>query len=130
MSLINQACRQKTEGCEFPNALEDYIFYLLRKKRHLPQEILEDIRLIKKLQDTLRFVFQNNEVVGIFNDNEVENGIGRSRLLQALEASSEIKIPSRKSTIKIINSLPPGNSESRMLDASNPGGWKDGSVIL
>ena len=47
MSLINQACRQKTEGCEFPNELEDYIFYLLRKKRHLPQEILEDIRLIK-----------------------------------------------------------------------------------
>ena len=130
MSLINQACRQKTEGCEFPNELEDYIFYLLRKKRHLPQEILEDIRLIKKLQDTLRFVFQNNEVVGIFNDNEVEDGIGRSRLLQALEASSEIKIPSRKSTIKIINSLPSGNSKSRMLDASNPGSWKDGSVIL
>ena len=135
MSLINQACRQKTEGCEFPIELEDYIFYLLRKKRHLPQEILEDIKLVKNLQDTLRFVFQNNEVVGIFNDNEVEDGIGRSRLrqqllLQALEASSEIKIPSRKSTIKIINSLPPGNSESRILDASNPGGWKDGSVIL
>ena len=130
MSLINQVCRQKTEGCEFPNELEDYIFYLLRKKRHPPQEILEDIKLVKNLQDTLRFVFQNNEVVGIFNDNQLEDGIGRSRLLRALDVSSDIKIPSRKSTIKIINSLPPGNSESRMLDASNPGGWRNGSVIL
>ena len=130
MSLINQVCRQKTEGCEFPNELEDYIFYLLRKKRHLPQEILEDIKLVKNLQDTLRFVFQNNEVVGIFNDNQVEEDIGRTRLLRALDASSEIKIPSRNSTIKIINSLPPGNSEGRRLDASNPGGWRSGSVIL
>ena len=130
MSLINQACRQKTEGCEFPNELEDYIFYLLRKKRHLPQEILEDIRLIKKLQDTLRFVFQNNEVVGIFNDNVMEDGIGRSRLLRALDASSEIKIPSRSSTIKIINSLPPGNSEERILRANTPGDWRSGSVAL
>ena len=130
MSLINQACRQKTEGCEFPNELEDYIFYLLRKKRHLPQEILEDIKLVKNLQDTLRFVFQNNEVVGIFNDNQVEEDIGRTRLLRALDANSEIKIPSRNSTIKSINSLPSGNSESRMLDASNPGGWRSGSVIL
>ena len=130
MSLINQVCRQKTRGCEFPNELEDYIFYLLRKKRHLPQEILEDIKLVKNLQDTLRFVFQNNEVVGIFNDNQLEDGIGRSRLLRALDVSSEIKIPSRNSTIKIINSLPSGNSESRMLDASNPGGWRSGSVIL
>ena len=130
MSFINQVCRQKTEGCAFPNELEDYIFYLLRKKRHPPQEILEDIKLVKNLQDTLRFVFQNNEVVGIFNDNEVEDNIGRIRLLRALDARSEIKIPSRSSTIKIINSLPSGNSESRMLDASNPGSWKDVSVIL
>ena len=124
MSLINQVCRQKTRGCEFPNELEDYIFYLLRKKRHLPQEILED------LQDTLRFVFQNNEVVGIFNDNQVEEDIGRTRLLRALDASSEIKIPSRSSTIKIINSLPSGNSEARILRANTPGSWKNGSIIL
>ena len=104
--------------------------YLRQKKRHPPQEILEDIKLVKNLQDTLRFVFQNNEVVGIFNDNQVEEDIGRTRLLRALDANSEIKIPSRSSTIKIINSLPSGNSKSRMLDASNPGSWKDGSVIL
>ena len=130
MSLINQVCRQKTAGCEFPDEMEDYIFYFLRKERHLPQEILEDIRLIKKLQDTLRFVLQNNEVVGIFNDNVVEDGIGRSRLLRALDASSEIKIPSRSSTIKIINSLPPGNSEERILRANTPGDWRSGSVAL
>ena len=130
MSLINQVCRQKTRGCEFPNELEDYIFYLLRKKRHPPQEILEDIKLVKNLQDTLRFVFQNNEVVGIFNDNHVEDNIGRTRLLRALDASSEIKIPSRSSTIKIINSLPSGNSEARIISANTPGSWKNGSVIL
>ena len=130
MSLINQVCRQKTAGCEFPDEMEDYIFNFLRKERHLPQEILEDIRLIKKLQDTLRFVLQNNEVVGIFNDNVVEDGIGRSRLLRALDASSEIKIPSRSSTIKIINSLPPGNSEERILRANTPGDWRSGSVAL
>ena len=130
MSLINQVCRQKTGGRVFPNEMEDYIFYLLRKERHPPQEILEDIRLIKKLQETLRFVFQNNEVVGIFNDNVVEDGIGRSRLLRALDASSEIKIPSRSSTIKIINSLPPGNSEERILRANTPGDWRSGSVAL
>ena len=103
MSLINQVCRQKTGGRVFPNEMEDYIFYLLRKERHLPQEILEDIILVKKLQETLRFVFQNNELVGIFKEDDIPfvpvGGIPPF-------IDSDIKIPSRNSTIKIINSLP------------------------
>ena len=106
MSLINQVCRQVTNGCGFPNEIEEYIFHLLLKKKHLPRKILEDIILVKKLQDTLRFVFQNNELVGIFKEDEVDRGIGRAGYGTPPFIHSDIKIPSRDSTIKIINRLP------------------------
>ena len=106
MSLINQVCRQKTNGCGFPNEIEEYIFYLLRKKKDIPREVLEDIVLVKKLQDTLRFVFRDNDLVGIFKEDEVDIGIGRAGYGTPPFINSDIKVPSRNSTIKIINRLP------------------------
>ena len=124
MSIIKQICRQKTNGCNFPDEVEDYIFHLLRKKRHLPQGILDDIKLIRHLQDTLSFIFQNNNIVGIFNNDKVDKGIGRTRLLRALDISSDIKVPSGGHTVKIINSLTPGNAKTRVLEASSPERWR------
>ena len=50
--------------------------------------------------------FQNNELVGIFKEDEVDRGIGRAGYGTPPFIHSDIKIPSRDSTIKIINRLP------------------------
>ena len=100
MSIINQICKKVTKGKILPAEIEDYLFHFLRKRKHLPNEILKEIILVKELQDTLRFVFYNDQLIGIMKEEEIRER-ERGGLLTSFE--SDIKIPSIRSILKIIN---------------------------
>ena len=112
MSFINQICRQRINK-EFPNEIEHYMFHLLRKVKHIPKEILNDIIFVKNLQDTLRFEVYEKKIIGIIKEEEIisngeiiRSGYGIPQSLM----DTNINIPSKKSIIKIVNNEVNGNS--------------------